>query len=251
METGLGVIVLAAGLGKRMKSEKAKVLHKIDGQPMILRVLKTAAKVAGDDIIVVVGHQANEVKKTLSQAHNPIYAFQKEQLGTGHAVLTALSLVPAHIEKLLILYGDVPLLAAKTVKKFVNFHNKEKCDISILAVESPDPEGYGRVVLTRSNMVKKIIEEADATCGEKKIKLINTGIYCVDRNFLMDSAQRLKPDNTQKEYYLTDIIEMAYKEKQISRAFITTNIEETRGINSREELLIAEAILKKRRRKIS
>ncbi len=247
MSSNIGVIILAAGLGKRMKSGKAKVLHEIYGKPMILRVLKTAAKIAGDDIMIVIGHQANEVRKTVFPLYNKIiYAFQKEQLGTGHAVLTALSLVPPHVEKLIILYGDVPLLTAETIEKLISFHDKKNCHISILAVESPRPEGYGRVILTKNNMVKKIIEEADATSEEKKISLINTGIYCVERNFLISSTRKLKFDNAQKEYYLTDIIEIAYKEKQISRALITTNIEETRGINSREELLLAEAILKKK-----
>jgi len=116
MKKKLGVIALAAGLGKRMKSGKAKVLHEINGKPMILHVLETASEISGDDIVLVVGHQADEVKKRVSGLFNPIYALQTEQLGTGHALLTALPFVPAHIERLVILYGDVPFLSAGTIR---------------------------------------------------------------------------------------------------------------------------------------
>ena len=245
------MIALAAGLGKRMKSEKAKVLHEIAGKPMILHVMETAAEIAGDDVIIVIGHQANKVKQTVSPLYNPIYVVQEEQLGTGHAVLTALPFIPDHVERIIILYGDVPLLTVAVIKKLISFHQENQCDISTLAAKSPDPKGYGRILFANNGRVKKIVEEADATSEEKKIDIVNTGIYCVERRFLMDAAPKLKPENAQKEYYLTDIIEIAHKEKYISQAFITEKIEETCGINSREELLLAEASLKKRRDEIS
>lgn len=251
METTLGVIILAAGLGKRMKSEKAKVLHEIDGKPMILHVIETASEIVGDDIIVVIGHQANEVKKTVSQSCSPIYVVQKEQLGTGHAVLTALPFIPDHVEKIVILYGDVPLLSVASLKELLSFHQKNQCDISTLAARVSDPKGYGRILFGKNGRVRKIVEEADATSKEKEIDLVNTGIYCVERRFLMDAAPKLKPENAQKEYYLTDIIEIAHTGNYMSQAFVTENIQETAGINSREELLAAEASLKKRRAEIS
>ncbi|VEN73572.1 conserved hypothetical protein [Candidatus Desulfarcum epimagneticum] len=251
MTINLGVIILAAGMGKRMRSSKAKVLHEIDGKPMILHVLETASRIAGDDIVVVVGHQADEVKKKILQSYSPLYALQKEQLGTGHAVLCALPVLPAHIQRTLILYGDVPLLTAETIQNLIGFHEKKKCDITTLAVESPRPRGYGRALLDAKGMIRKIVEEADATEEEKKIRLINTGIYCVEKGFLMEAAPKLKPENAQNEYYLTDLIEIAYRNQRISRPFISKNFEETNGINSMEDLSAAEADLKKKKTKIS
>ena len=156
-----------------------------------------------------------------------------------------------HIQRVVILYGDVPFLTVGTIEALIGFHEKEKCDISTLTVESPRPWGYGRALLDAKGMIRKIIEEVDATEEEKEIRLVNTGIYCVEKGFLIEALSKLKPKNAQNEYYLTDIIEIAYLNQRISRPFISGNIEETNGINSMQDLSAAEAGFKKKKAKIS
>ena len=232
----IAIILLAAGLGKRMKSEKAKVLHKICGKEMILYAMETAEKVAGNNIVVVVGHQAEEVKKVVSSKFDVSFAWQKDQLGTGHAVSTALPEISDSIRDVMVLCGDVPLVREKSLSKLVRDHRKEDRDISLVAVKVDSPKGYGRILFDENRNVVRIVEEADADEVQKKIDIINAGIYCVKRDFLTSGLKKIKADNAQNEYYFTDIIEIGRREKKKIGAIVEDRPEEFIGINSQEEL---------------
>jgi len=247
----VAIVILAAGLGTRMKSDKAKVLHEVLGSPMILYVVKSAEKVAGENIVVVVGHQSETVKKVVSEYYQAWFALQEKQLGTGHAVLCAMPTIPDHIQQIIILCGDVPLIMAETIQYFFDKHISEKRDVSLLAVEMDDPKGYGRVILDKNKEVSGIIEEKDATEDQRKIKLINTGIYCVNKGFLNAALQEIRPNNVQGEFYLTDIIGIAHKEKKSIGVMVSKDIDEFIGVNTHQHLKTAEDIMRKRIAEIS
>ena len=246
MNAKIAIVILAAGLGTRMKSNKAKVLHKVCGKPMVKYVVETAGKIAGSNLVLVVGHQAEDVRQTVADLGTFRYAYQKEQLGTGHAVLCALPLIPDRCQQVVILYGDVPLIKAETLATLIRVHSDEKRDISILAVEFEDPSGYGRILLDESGRVRAIVEEADASSQQKRIKLINTGIYCVNKEFLLRAVPQIKPDNAQGEIYLTDIVGIAYNEKGHIGVTVGRDPFEVTGINTIEELERVERAMKNR-----
>lgn len=247
----VAVVILAAGLGKRMKSDKAKVLHSILGRPMILYVVDTALAVAGENVILVVGHQADEVQATVAKQTDVKYAFQPEQLGTGHAVMCALPAVPEGIRHVVILCGDVPLLGRHTLQRFVDDHRSNHRTLSVLAVHLADPTGYGRVIRKGDNHVTGIVEEADATQEEKAIQLVNTGIYCIEREFLERTLQRIEADNAQGEYYLTDIVGLAHEAQREIGVTIGENPDEFVGINSREQLKTVESVMRHNRHELA
>lgn len=240
---GCAAIILAAGLGKRMKSEKAKVLHELRGRPMVHYVAETAEKVVGKDIVVVVGHQAEQVRQTLSGVADVRFALQEEQLGTGHAVACALPLIPESVREVIILYGDVPLLRPETIHLLIFEHREAGRDLSVLAVKLEDPKGYGRVLLSDGGDFVGIVEEPDASADEKRIDIINTGIYCVNRQFLDDALPRLRNDNAQGEYYLTDIVGIGHRQGRRLGVVVAENSDDVMGVNSLEELSRAETIL--------
>ncbi|UCD32866.1 MAG: NTP transferase domain-containing protein [Desulfobacterales bacterium] len=242
------IVVLAAGAGKRMKSSKAKVLHDILGIPMVLYVVKTAQKVAGKNVILVVGNQAEAVRKVVSEQYDVIFSLQKEQLGTGHAVSCALPYIPESTQHVIVLCGDVPLLTPGTIHRLLDDHITAKRDITILATEIDDPKGYGRILMDKERNVTGIVEETDATDKQKEIKIINTGIYCLKKEVLFDSLQKITPNNVQGEYYLTDIIEISYNEQKIVGAVIEKDFEEFIGVNSHNDLMIVANIMRKRQR---
>jgi UDP-N-acetylglucosamine diphosphorylase/glucosamine-1-phosphate N-acetyltransferase len=238
------VIILAAGLGTRMKSNKAKVLHEILGRPMISYVVETARAVAGKNVVLVIGHQADRVKTVVAKQADVQFAYQEKQLGTGHAVLCAMPVLHQDVRHVMILCGDVPLLGPKTLHGFVNEHRSQKRVLSVLAVHLSDPKGYGRIVRGRGGNVIGIVEEADATPNQKAIQLINTGIYCVDRDFLGSALQQIRADNTQGEYYLTDIVELAHQADLPIGVTMGENADEFMGINSREQLEAVQEIMR-------
>ncbi len=246
MTSKLSAVILAAGLGKRMKSDKAKVLHEINGKPMVMYVIETAKKIAGDNIVVVIGKQAEKVSEIVSKEHKVIFALQKEQLGTGHAVKCALPFLPEYSEQVLILCGDVPLLSYDTVKRLYEEHIRSSRDISVLAVEAGNPKGYGRIILDNENNVSGIVEETDATDAQKQIKIINSGIYCVKKEFLEYSLNKISSNNAQSEFYLTDIIKIGYNYNKNIGAVIGRDNEELLGINSIQDLMTIERIIQKR-----
>ncbi len=245
------VVILAAGLGKRMKSGKAKVLHEILGKPMIMYVVETANRIAGNNVVLVIGNQADKVREMVSESAEVIFALQKNQLGTGHAVSCALPYLPDHTQEVVVLCGDVPLLTFETVMRLIKDHVKAKRDISLLAVEIDNPKGYGRVLLDKNGNVSGIVEEADASAEQKRIKTINTGIYCIKKEFLFDSLQKVKSDNVQGEFYLTDIVKIGYREGKVVGVIIGGDGEETIGVNNRHDLMTVENIMRNRLGNIS
>ncbi len=246
MHSKIAVVILAAGLGTRMKSNKAKVLHKVCGKPMVNYVVETARQVAGNNVVLVVGHEANSVRRAVSKQGAFIFADQKEQLGTGHAVLCALPHIPDRCREVVILCGDVPLIQANTIRALIASHLAEQRDISVLAVELENPSGYGRIQLDSSGCVQAIVEEADASSDQKRIRLINTGIFCVKKAFLSEALPQIKSENVQGELYLTDIIEIAYAGKKHLGVIIGDNHFEVSGINTLEELKNVERAIKNR-----
>ena len=246
MNTKIAVVILAAGLGTRMKSNKAKVLHAVCGKPMVRYVVETAQKVAGSNVILVVGHQADEVRRTVSQQGTFYFALQTEQLGTGHAVLCAIPHIPDSCREVVILCGDVPLIKAQTIEALIGSHLAERRDISVLAVELANPTGYGRMLLDVDGRVQAIVEEADASAEQKRIRLINTGIFCVKKEFLAEALPQIKSNNAQGEIYLTDIIEIAYRNQKHIGAVTGDSPIEVTGINTVEELKSVEKAMKNR-----
>jgi UDP-N-acetylglucosamine diphosphorylase/glucosamine-1-phosphate N-acetyltransferase len=228
-----------------MKSDKAKVLHELLDKPMILYVVETANRVAGNNIIVVVGHQAERVKEVIGDGIQVNFALQKEQLGTGHAVMCAIDLLPIDVEDVLIMYGDVPLLSANTLTSLLKYHKEEKRDISVLAVNVDNPTGYGRILMDQDSRLAGIVEEADASVEEKAISLINSGIYCIKKEFLCNNINKIESNNAQSELYLTDVIKIGYNQNRSVGVVIGNNREEIIGINSPDELKQAERILSK------
>ena len=244
MNIEIAVVILAAGLGTRMKSNKAKVLHEICDKPMINYVAEAARKIAGDNVVLVVGNQADKVRRTVLKLGTFNFAYQKEQLGTGHAVLCALPHIPDQCAQVVILCGDVPLIKTDTLRALIKSHADEKRDISVLAVELEDPTGYGRILLDENRRVQGIVEESDASSQQKRIRLINTGIFCVKKDFLSLAVPQIKSDNAQSEIYFTDIVKIAYNQKRHIGVTVGGDPFEVTGINTIEELKKVECVMK-------
>lgn len=248
-----GAIILAAGKGTRMKSDKAKVLHEIGGNPMVSYVLDSARQVVGNNIVLVIGHQADTVRKVLSGTHrNGVsYALQSEQLGTGHAVQCAMPHIDDRIAHIVILCGDTPLVRADTIRCLLSEHAAEDRDLTVLAMELEDPAGYGRILIDESNRVTGIVEDADATPEQKGIRIVNSGIYCTTRAFLVESLDQIDSNNAQEEFYLTDILAIGRREGKNVGALVWQDSMELMGVNTLDELELSETIMKKRSGKTS
>ncbi len=237
-KAGFRTIILAAGKGKRMKSNLAKVLHPVGGVPMLTHSL-TAARAAGSQrIVVVIGHQAERIR-ALYCADDLLFAEQRELLGTGHAVLQARELFQDYEGTIVILCGDVPLILPETVRSLYDRHRSERAAVTVLTTIPPDPAGYGRVVTADDGSIQRIVEERDATAEERSIREINTGTYCVESGFLFMAVAGLSNRNAQKEYYLTDIVALARKHGRRVTSFLAADPLEVMGINTPEELAMA------------
>lgn len=237
------VVILAAGKGTRMKSEKAKVLHQISHRPMIMYVVETAVQISGKNVVVVVGNQAKKVQEVVSQSADVTFAFQEEQKGTGHAVLTALPVLPDHCQNIVILSGDVPLIRAATIKQLIAIHVEQQNEITILGVKLNEPFGYGRIVINKSGEVEKIVEQTDTSEAERDINIVNSGMYCVKKNFLENSLIQITSNNVQNEIYLTDIVGIASLQNKKTGLMICHDQTEVMGVNTREDLQNIEALL--------
>lgn len=238
----LKVIILAGGQGTRMKSKIPKVLHKVLDKTMIDYVIEASREINAEDIMVIVGHQSAMVKSIIG--NDVKYAYQKEQLGTGHAVTKALDFIEDS-ENVLILYGDTPLIKSETLKKLIDIHNKEKNYATVISSFVKNPKGYGRIV-RHSGIFKKIVEQKDTDSEQNTIKEINTGVYVFNSNALKDALKNLSTDNAQNEYYLTDTLEIIKNTGNKVGIMISDDSKEFLGVNSKVELSVVSEIMKKR-----
>lgn len=236
-------LILAAGQGKRIKSDLPKVLHKVCGKEMLKHVIDSIRKSGIDDIDVIIGKGAELVKERTSDKEVS-YSLQAEQLGTGHAVKCAEEFLRGKKGVVAVFTGDTPLIKQSTIERLFNDHIQNKNAATILTAIVDDPTGYGRIVREK-NEVLKIVEHKDCTEDELKITEMNSGIYCFDIELLVDALNKLKNNNEQGEYYLTDVIEIL-KSKNETVGAVITDYEETIGVNSRVQLAQAEEILKSR-----
>lgn len=242
------IIILAGGKGKRMKSELPKVLMPLNGKPMITHLLSAVEKtLIAKPPVIVVGHAAETIKKELGDTYH--YVHQKEQLGTGHATQVAVDALPKDTEHVLVLYGDHPLVSDKTIHDLAKTHLEEKAAITMGTVKLPDFEGdracftdYGRVIRDENGNVINSIETKDATPEERNITEVNPCYYCFDVKWLRENLPKLKNQNAQKEYYLTDVIHLA-RENGDKIASIPIDARDAMGANTPEQLKVLESLL--------
>ena len=236
-------VILAAGRSKRMKSETPKVLHEACGKPMIEYVLDAAREAGATKIVLIVGHQADRVKAALSHHPDVSFALQEEQLGTGHAVMCARSALDAHDGPVLVLAGDTPLLKGSSLAGLVEELKSRNASCVVGTAETEQNEGLGRIVRKDGDFVR-IVEHKDATEEERAITEINTGCFAFDRKALFDALDRVRPENAQGEYYLTDCAQILREMGHTVVAARKLDIQEAMGVNTQEQLAEVERVMK-------
>lgn len=240
----LMAIILAAGEGKRMKSKKTKILHEIYGKPMVQWVYQSVKDTGVDEIVLVIGRNSEEVKECMGNKVS--YAKQEEQLGTGHAVIQAQEYLKNKDGQVLIMYGDMPLVTSNTILRAVDYHKEKGNAVTIITADFDNPLGYGRIIRNNQNDVLEIVEDRDASFEQKKIKEINSGIYCFDIRALREALKELDNKNDQGEYYLTDTIKILINKGLKAGAIKIADKDELAGINDRIQLAEASKVLRKR-----
>lgn len=228
-------VILAAGKGVRMNSDLPKVFHNLAGKPMLAYVIEAVQKAGIADICVVVGHKRELIEKYF-QKWPVSFAAQDQQLGTAHALLQAKKHLGSFKGVILVLAGDMPLIQPQTIKDLIAFHNHNKAAATVLTAILEDPASFGRIVRDKGSRLMRIVEKKDASLEELDIKEVNTGIYCFDSGLLFPALEKIRPENVQKEYYLTDIIEVFCREKKPIYAFNVSHPREALGINTKQEL---------------
>ncbi|GIU82309.1 MAG: UDP-N-acetylglucosamine diphosphorylase/glucosamine-1-phosphate N-acetyltransferase [Acidobacteria bacterium] len=252
IQSNLNILILAAGLGTRMRSKVAKVLHRLGGRPMINYVCQTAMALMPEKIYVVIGYQGEEVKGAiLKELDESLVEFiwQEEQLGTGHAVNTARKFFEGKDTTILVLSGDVPLIRPTTLAALIQKHRTHRgkgAACTILTVKLDDPTGYGRIVRDETGLFSRIVEQRDASEEEKQIKEINTGIYCFNSTKLFEALSKVGNENAQKEYYLTDVPHILIEAGESVALYQHNDPKEVAGVNNRMELAEMERILQRR-----
>jgi bifunctional UDP-N-acetylglucosamine pyrophosphorylase / glucosamine-1-phosphate N-acetyltransferase len=243
----VNLVILAAGQGKRMRSDLPKVLHALAGRPLLAHVLDTARAVAAKlglsaDVVVVVGHGGAQVARAFAGDNGIRFVTQQPQLGTGHAVLQAAPLLN-DAEPTMVLYGDVPLIEADTLGALARAAGN---GLALLSARLPDPTGYGRIVRDAAGGVARIVEERDATDAERSIDEINTGFLVAPTRRLKSWLGQLGNDNAQREYYLTDVIALAVRDGTPVAACLAPDARQTLGVNSKSQLAQLERIVQQR-----
>jgi bifunctional UDP-N-acetylglucosamine pyrophosphorylase/glucosamine-1-phosphate N-acetyltransferase len=240
----LAAVILAAGKGTRMKSQKAKVLHEACGRPLAWFPIRRALELGAERVVVVVGHQAEEVERALSASlpGAPLrFALQREQLGTAHAVLAAKEALGDHAGQVLILSGDTPLLTTATLRAVVDARGRRPVSFATMTLE--DPFGYGRVIRAKGKPAR-IVEEKDATPAQRRVREVNAGLYCADAAFLWKALAKVDSRNAQNEYYLTDLVTAAARAS--GAVAVPVPAEEAAGVNDRAQLADVARVLTRR-----
>ena len=243
---GLAAIVLAAGKGTRMKSDLVKVLHHVAGIPMVDWPLAAAREAGVERIVAVVGHQADKVRRHCQGAEDIAFAEQTEQLGTGHAVSCAMAALEGFSGQVLILCGDTPLIRAETLKTLVSAHRDRQALVTVATTRLANPFGYGRIIKDENGRILRIVEEKDASDLERQVDEINSGIYCVEADFLRKAVNRISNENAQGEYYLTDIVPQAIATGGGCETLMVEDDDEVMGVNDRAQMAVAAALLRRR-----
>lgn len=247
----LSAIVLAAGEGSRMRSERPKPLHRLCGKPMLMYVVDSLDEVQVDRVAIVVGHKGEWVTKKMQEHPHRVtvdFVEQRVQRGTGDATLVGLVGLPDEDDEgdVLVLIGDAPLLRPSTVAALVDHHRRTGAAATVLTAVMSDPTGYGRVLRGRDDRVVRIVEQRDGTPEELAVDEVNTSIYCFRRSLLAPALRRIEPDNSQGEYYLTDVVEVLASAGHPVEALAVADAAETQGINDRLQLAAAESELRRR-----
>jgi bifunctional UDP-N-acetylglucosamine pyrophosphorylase/glucosamine-1-phosphate N-acetyltransferase len=235
-------VILAAGKGTRMKSDKPKVLHKILDHEMIRYVVDAVTNQVNEKPVVVIGHGGDQVKEALAERADTVW--QKEQLGTGHGVMMAKEAIKDS-DRVIVMCGDTPLIREETIAALVAEHEKENNQATVLSVIMAEPFGYGRIIKA-SGQVTGIVEEKDATEEERAIQEINSGMYCFQSESLLRILEQLEPKNAQGEYYLTDVLSILHQQGEKVGAYLAADSEEIAGINDRVQLADATAQMQMR-----
>jgi bifunctional UDP-N-acetylglucosamine pyrophosphorylase/glucosamine-1-phosphate N-acetyltransferase len=233
-------IILAAGKGSRMRSDLPKVLHAVNGRPMIEHSIEKARSVGIEDIIAVVGYKREQVREALGDSVR--YVVQDQQLGTGHAVMMARDLLAGFDGNVVVLYGDMPLITAGTIHQLIETREQDEVKAALLTIVLDNPPDFGRIVRDEQGHIQRIVEVRDASPQELKIKEVNVGMYCFDCQELLAALEALDNDNAQNEYYLTDVVGIMCDEGLAVETVVTGNLEETLGINDPAHLQFAESL---------
>jgi bifunctional UDP-N-acetylglucosamine pyrophosphorylase/glucosamine-1-phosphate N-acetyltransferase len=228
-------VILAAGQGKRMKSDLPKVLHTISDRPMVSYVIDAVRGFSDGKIILVIGHQADRVREAVGN-EGVGFVLQAEQLGTGHAVMQCEEALADFDGNLMVLNGDVPCLQTATLRDFVAFHREQHAAGTVLTAELSDATGYGRIVRGPDESLLRIVEHKDASPDELEIREINSGLFCFDKKALFDALHGVDQDNAQGEYYITDVIELMRAGGQVVAAYRVEDENEVSGVNDVDEL---------------
>ena len=239
--SNVSILILAGGLGKRMKSKIPKVLHKLGDKPMLVRVLESANALNPDKIYIIVGKYKDVIQETLQQyinISNVIFVDQPEAQGTGHALQCALPELVKHNtnDQILVLSGDVPLLTTETMQSMIENNDSP---VKLMTTRTDNPTGYGRIIVDAKNTFQKITEEKDCNDQERKISLINAGVYAYNAGLLCKYLPLIQNNNAQNEYYLTDIFEIMIRKEGLNIGLVNLPAErsiELTGINTKEQL---------------
>ncbi len=241
----LAVVILAAGEGTRMRSSRSKVLHHLAGKPLVRWVLSAVAETKPSAVTLIVGHKREQVMEELG-AEKISFVWQKEQRGSGHALIQAGKQLKNFQGDVLVLCGDTPLIKGDTLRAFIAFHRSHRNDATVLSADFEDPFGYGRIVRFPDGRVQGIVEEKDAVPEQRAIREINSGIYCFKSPLLWKALKKISPNNVKKEYYLTDVIGILNNMKKKTGACNAVTAEEIMGVNTRRDLAAAEAVVRAR-----
>lgn len=245
------VVVLAAGAGTRMKSDRQKTLHEIGGRSLLSHSLHAAAGVHPEHLVAVVGHQRDQVAPAVERIAEQMQveirqAVQEEQNGTGHAVQVGLSAIPDFEGTVVVTNGDVPLITPDTLQALVDTHEAERAAVTVLSLEFDNPTGYGRIIRGEAGDVVAIVEEKDATDEQRKVREVNSGVFAFDGAVLRDALERVTPDNAQGEFYITDVLGIARGDGLRVTALTAPDARELAGVNDRVQLAEAGKELNRR-----